>query len=125
VRTRAILAALGAALLSAQAGADPDAEIARLLDFVATSDCRMVRNGKLYAAPEARAHLERKLAWLRDRDRVSSAEDFIERVASRSSLSGRAYAVRCQGRPEQPSGDWLRHELDRLRRARSGSPDAG
>jgi len=77
----------------------------------------MLRNGELHDAAEARAHLERKLAWLRDRGRVSSAEDFIELAASRSSFSGRAYAVRCPGRPEQPSGAWLRAELVRLRAA--------
>jgi hypothetical protein len=77
-----------------------DAEIAGLLDFVAASDCRMVRNGRVHDGGEARDHLARKLAWLRDRGQVSSAEEFIERAASRSSLSGRAYAVRCPDRPE-------------------------
>lgn len=118
MRTLALLAALGAAVfptLSWAADPDPDAEIAALLDFVAASGCEMLRNGTAHRAPEARGHLERKLAVLRERDPIASAEDFIELAASRSSLSGRAYLVRCDGSPEQPSQRWLSSELVRLR----------
>lgn len=80
----------------------------------------MLRNGSEHPPEEARAHLERKLAWLRERGLAGSAEDFIERAASKSSLSGRPYAVRCPDRPEQPSADWLREELRRLREAPGG-----
>lgn len=120
MRTLALLAALGAALfptLSWAADPDSDAEIAALLDFVAASGCEMLRNGTAHGAADARGHLERKLAVLRERDRIASAEDFIELAASRSSLSGRAYAVRCEGSPEQPSQLWLYTELVRLRAA--------
>jgi hypothetical protein len=117
-----MLAALGAALLTtgpapSRADAATDAEIAQLLDFVAASGCEMVRNGTAHSSDEARAHLEKKLAYLRERDRIGSADDFIERAASGSSLSGRPYVVRCAGSPERTSADWLRAELSRLRDA--------
>jgi hypothetical protein len=107
---------VGAALWATPAWASSTAEeIAALLDFVAGSGCEMVRNGSIHDAAEARSHLERKLAYLRDRNRIGSAEDFIELAASRSSLSGRDYTVRCTGESERASGDWLRAELARLR----------
>ena len=39
-------------------------EITHLLDFVARSPCAFIRNGRVYPAAEARAHLERKYAAL-------------------------------------------------------------
>ncbi|CAI8978181.1 DUF5329 domain-containing protein [Pseudomonas sp. IT-347P] len=89
-------------------------EIKALLDFVEHSPCQFVRNGLEYPGPRARAHLQQKLDYLEGKNRVHSAEDFIDLAATESSLSGRAYEVRCQQSVE-PAGTWLKRELRRQR----------
>lgn len=89
-------------------------EIQALLDFVAHSPCTFIRNGKSYDAVLAKKHLEDKLNYLQRRDQVHTAEEFISRAGSQSSLSGEPYRVNCNGR-EQNSADWLTDELKRLR----------
>jgi hypothetical protein len=89
-------------------------EIKGLLDFVEHSECKFVRNGSEYPGPRARAHLEKKLDYLEGKDMVTSAEDFIELAATKSSMSGRAYEVRCPAGVE-PASTWLRRELQRQR----------
>lgn len=90
-------------------------EIDRLISALAESGCEFQRNGRWYGAGRAQSHLQRKLDWLVERDMVASAEQFIERAATRSSVSGRNYEVRCPGRPAEPSATWLRRALDGLR----------
>ena len=51
-----------------------------------------IRNGKVYGASKAAAHLRFKLKWAGDR--VKTAEDFIRLCASKSSLSGEPYRIR-------------------------------
>jgi hypothetical protein len=90
-------------------------EVAQLLDFVGKSDCQFKRNGSWYDAPKARDHLQEKYDYLNKRGQVPNAEAFIERAASQSSLSGKAYQVRCGTGPVMPSASWLTGELKRLR----------
>ncbi|QAY94271.1 hypothetical protein CUN63_26435 [Pseudomonas sp. ACM7] len=59
-------------------------------------------------------HLEKKLNYLVGKNMVSSAEDFIDLAATKSSMSGRAYEVRCP-RGVQPASTWLKTELQRQR----------
>ncbi|MGX0889712.1 ferredoxin-NADP reductase [Pseudomonas sp. ADAK2 TE3594] len=107
---------LTAIMPDAQAQTPPQAtqEINSLLDFVEHSECRFVRNGSEYPGAQARAHLEKKLEYLEERDKVNSAEDFIELAATQSSMSGRAYEVRCPA-GVQPASLWLKTELQRQR----------
>lgn len=86
-------------------------EIDYLLTRLETSDCRFFRNDKWYDAKRARRHLEKKYAWLAKRDLVDSAEQFIERAATKSSRSGEPYLVHCGDTPEMPSAVWLTNEL--------------
>jgi hypothetical protein len=94
-----------------------DTEIRALIAQLGESSCRFQRNGRWYDAAAAQAHLQRKYDWARRRDMEGDAEAFIERAASRSSFSGRAYRVACPGRPEVDAGDWFRLRLDALRAA--------
>ena len=91
-------------------------EINGLIVALGASGCDFQRNGRWYPARKAEEHLRRKYKWLRDHDKVATAEQFIEGAGARSSVSGRAYHVRCPGRPAVDSADWLR---DRLREMRS------
>jgi hypothetical protein len=122
------LAALFPALLAACLFASPACaaalapaarvEIDSLLSRLAVSGCQFKRNGAWHTAAEAQAHLARKLEYLVDRGAVASAEQFIERAATRSSMSGQAYLVKCGADPAVPSSKWLYSELQALRTAR-------
>ena len=87
-------------------------EISHLLNFVENSECRFERNGTTYTSPEAREHIEMKYRHIRDR--VQTAEDFIEYAASKSSMSGTKYSVTCDGLT-QSSASWLLQELNGYR----------
>ena len=90
-------------------------EITYLLNFVEISGCEFYRNGSWYDSVQAEKHMHAKLDYLLARNRVNTAEDFIEQVASKSSLSGRSYEVRCGACPATLSGDWLKSALARYR----------
>lgn len=98
-------------------------EIDALLAALQASPCRFQRNGSWYPAAEARAHLQRKYDYLRKREMAASAEQFIERGASRSSSSGKVYRVACPGQPELDAAAWFAQQLAALRRhAPSAAP---
>ena len=93
-------------------------EIGQLMDALSHSDCRFQRNGSWYGATEARAHLQRKYDYLLKKDKVDTAEQFIERAASQSSISGKAYRIACPGQPEQTASAWFGARLQALRQPR-------
>ncbi|CAN7251579.1 DUF5329 domain-containing protein [Pseudoxanthomonas sp. LjRoot143] len=95
-------------------------EIQGLMDALSTSSCEFQRNGTWHGREEARKHLQRKYDYLLKKNLVDTAEQFIERAASKSSMSGRAYQVRCPGQPAQPAATWFAAKLDALRG--SGAP---
>lgn len=92
-------------------------EIDRLIVALGSSGCEFQRNGRWYPAAEAQAHLRRKYEYLVKRDLVDSPEQFIERAGSQSSMSGKAYAVRCPGKAAVPSSQWLGARLSEIRHA--------
>ncbi len=120
----AVTCGLASLAMSALAGPGQQArqEIAQLMDGLSNSQCEFQRNGKWYGRVDARAHLQRKYDYLLKRDLVDTAEQFIERAASKSSLSGRAYRVRCPGQPEQEAGAWFLARLKSLRGSGAPSP---
>lgn len=91
-----------------------EAEINALLEVVAKSGCDFQRNGSLHASPDAAEHLA--LKYSRGRRYVETTENFIDRLATKSSWSGRSYAVICDG-VETASGPWLHAQLLELRRS--------
>ncbi len=93
-------------------------EIQGLIEALGRSGCAFERNGEWYDGARARTHLGRKYDYLRRRDPNGSAESFIERAASRSSTSGRAYHVRCPGKAVEPASTWFNRQLRDLRAAR-------
>lgn len=111
-----------AATVQAATPAQASREIDGLIAGLATSGCAFERNGDWHTADQARAHLQRKYEYLRKRGLADSAEHFIERGASRSSMSGQPYHVRCPGKPVAEAGDWFRGLLQRLRAAPKVAP---
>lgn len=115
------LAAVAAGLLLATSGVlaapGPQAqrEIAQLISSLDGSQCRFQRNGSWHDGSDARAHLQRKYDYLLKKDMVDSAEQFIERAASQSSMSGKPYRIQCPGQPEQTAAAWFGARLQALR----------
>lgn len=95
------------------------AEIDALFQQLQTSGCEFNRNGSWHSAAEAQAHLLKKLDYLEGKDAVKTTEQFIERGASTSGLSGKPYLVRCGAQPPVESGPWLMAELKALRTRRT------
>jgi hypothetical protein len=58
----------------------------------APAGTQFVRNGTAYGVADAVSHLN--LKYSRAKSRVKTAEDFIQYVASGSSMSGEAYLIR-------------------------------
>jgi hypothetical protein len=97
-------------------------EIDTLLMRLKTSGCQFKRNGTWHSADEAQVHLQRKLDYLLKRGAVATAEQFIERAATKSSVTGQAYLVKCGNKPSVPSAEWLAFQLQVMRAAQADSP---
>jgi hypothetical protein len=89
-----------------------ETEINALLEVVAKSGCDFKRNGTLHASPDAAEHLA--LKYSRGQRYVETTENFIDRLATKSSWTGRSYTVICDG-VETASGTWLHTQLLGLR----------
>jgi hypothetical protein len=103
-------------LLASFAAADVELEVNALINDVAVSGCDFQRNGSIHDSADAADHL--RLKYSRGKRYVDSAEQFIDRLASESSWTGKPYTVICEGN-EQPSGEWLHRRL-REQRAQGG-----
>jgi hypothetical protein len=90
-------------------------EILHLFGYLENSNCEFNRNGSWYSPYEAAKHLTRKYRWLVNKGLINSAEQFIERAASRSSFSGESYLVRCGNSSPIKSSDWFTDELNNFR----------
>jgi hypothetical protein len=109
---------VAAALLpcaSAEPVSPATAEIDYLLKFVGSSACDFNRNGTWYDSKQAEAHLRLKYEYLTAHGGLTTAERFIERVATKSSLSGRPYLLRCGDGKIVTSESWLRSALAHYR----------
>lgn len=93
-------------------------EINLLLERLQSSGCQFNRNGTWYTAPEAKAHLLKKLEYLEKRGSVQSTEQFIDLAASKSSVSGEPYQVMYGNAAPVESKVWL---IEELQAVRSGS----
>ena len=89
-------------------------EIEHLLNFIKGSSCIIDRNGKTYDAAKAISHIEKKYAYFEDE--IKSTEDFIEFSATKSTMSGKYYMVRCGDGEQVKTREWLIQELEDLRR---------
>ena len=91
------------------------AEIDKLMAALESSGCEFNRNGSWYTAKDAKKHLLQKLSYINGRMTLKSTEQFIELGAATSSVSGKAYLVRCAGGPPIESQKWLLLQLKEIR----------
>ena len=89
------------------------AEINQLISAIEHSDCTFIRNSSEHDAKTAASHLRLKLK--RGGKYISDSEGFIDRLASKSSWSGKPYHIQCPSLPKMTSGQWLTEKLIALR----------
>ena len=82
-----------------------DEEIDYLISSVGKSGCTFIRNGRRYSGRDARAHLRSKRRH--NAHLIDSTEEFIEKIASKSSMSGKSYLISCKGEEQQTAGEWF------------------
>lgn len=102
-------------LHAAPVAAPVRSEIDALLSTMQASRCEFSRNGSWFAAPEAKAHLLKKLDYLEGKNAVQTTEQFIELAAASSSTSGQPYLVKCGTAAPVQSRQWLLMQLKLLR----------
>src|SRR5208283_5363217 len=104
-------------LPAARAAAPPMAqiEINHLLGLIEQSGCEFFRNGTWYDAHRAQLHLRAKYDVLVANDQIKTAEDFINKAASNSSVSGYPYQIRCGGGAAMKTSQWFGAALACLR----------
>ena len=96
------------------------ARIERLLVMIGSRrDMRLLRNGTEHDTDTAVSFLRGKLKH--HGSGIKTAEEFIDRLASRSSTTGQLYLVRMSDGRQIPAGDFLRIELARLDKAAAAS----
>lgn len=110
-----LLAAAASAAPAAQAQAQAQREIDGLIAALGDSGCEFERNGRWHSAKTARAHLQKKYDYLHKRGMADTAELFIARGASKSSMSGKPYRVRCPGKAVETARRWFEQRLQTLR----------
>jgi hypothetical protein len=87
-----------------------------LLEVVKSSDVIFIRNGTEYTAKEAYEHLKKKLkaaqkSWFAPPREKWTAQLFIEKVASRSSLTRKPYLIRSKDGKVIEARVWLLEKL--------------
>lgn len=91
-----------------------EAEIEYLMTEIGESGCTFIRNGKRHDAEDAEAHIRMK--YKNAFRHAKTAEMFIERLATKSSMSRKPYLMDCPGEEVMPSGDWLNAKLAEYRK---------
>jgi hypothetical protein len=91
-------------------------EINHLLGLIEQSGCEFFRNGTWYDAQRAQVHLRAKYDALAANNQIKSADDFIEKAASKSSMSGQPYQIRCGDGAVMSTNQWFNEALARYRR---------
>ena len=104
-------------ILTMSAGAVPPAHeqsrIERLIRFVeAQKDMKFIRNGSEYSCSDAGRFLRGKLESMGGE--VTTAREFIERIATKSSMSGKPYHVKFADGRLMPAAQFLGEELKRI-----------
>jgi hypothetical protein len=90
-------------------------EIDHLLTAVGESGCVFIRNGAHHNAEKAEEHLRMK--YDRGRRYATSAEMFIDRLASKSSITRKLYMMECPDVEAEPAGEWFMRRLEEFRAA--------
>ncbi len=89
-------------------------KINKLILFIEKSNAVFIRNGSEYEAKEAAEHL--KMKRKKAGNKVKTAKDFIDLIASKSYMSGEAYKMKFSNGSIINTRDMLYNELRKLER---------
>lgn len=93
-------------------------KIEMLISRVEASGGIFVRNGSEHSATAAGAHM--RLKYSRAGSLIKTAEQFIEYVATKSSITGRPYLIKFPDGREYKSAVWLRARLAEIEQENAG-----
>jgi hypothetical protein len=110
---RSIAAFVLTAIATLAVAQDVDVEVEYLLTAVGSSNCVFVRNGTRHSAANAESHLRMKYG--KTRRYIDNADEFITKLASESSWTGKPYMLDCPEEAEQATGKWLFERLSEYR----------
>ena len=85
---------------------------ALILSVESAKGAVFIRNGQEYDAATAAKHLRSKRRWAGKK--ITTAEQFIDKLATGSSQTGKPYVIRFKDGKELKSADFLNAELKRL-----------
>ena len=108
-----LLVVLALAGHAAALSASEQRKIEALLQHVESlTEAVFIRNNQAYPAKTAAQFLRGK--WRATLEDITTAQDFIAKVASVSSTTGQPYRIRFPDGHELPSGEYLRTQLQKL-----------
>ena len=88
-------------------------KVDRLLEFIRSlKDATFIRNGSEHNCEDAAKHLQAK--WEKHQSKISTAEEFIESLASASGMTGEPYKIRFADGTTVTTKEVLMQELKRL-----------
>lgn len=83
-----------------------------LLNELVKSNAVFIRNGEEFSGQEAKAHMEKKLSYAGNK--IQTADQFIEKIATKSSITGNLYYVKLTDGTIMESSKWLKQKLNDL-----------
>jgi hypothetical protein len=86
-----------------------------LIKTVEKSDLKFVRNGDEHTAKEAAEHMRRKYDHFKKE--IKTPEDFVNKCASKSELSGKPYTVKKPDGSTEKCDVWMRSLLEQRQKA--------
>ena len=99
-------------LISQNSAISEKEKIQYLLNELEKSNLTFIRNGDEYSAKEARDHMQKKLDYAGNR--ITTVDQFITMIATKSSLSGKVYYVKYSDGKKIESATYLRELLQKL-----------
>ena len=90
-----------------------------LIGEIEQLDGVFIRNGNEHSPAAAAAHIRMKMkkameSWFAPNQEQWTAEMFIEKIASRSSISGKPYKIKIKTGEIVEAGDWLYERLKKF-----------
>lgn len=99
--------------LAAGARLNETQKIEKLIDTIASLEgATFIRNGDSHPASEAADHLRTKWKWAGDR--ITTAEQFIDQLATKSSQSGEPYTIKLSDGSVVEAGTYLHEQFNAL-----------
>ena len=115
IKALGLLLAFAGSAIAQTPSAKTTQEVGQLFAALKQSNCEFSRNGSWYSAEKASEHLQRKYDYLLKKRLVTTTESFIDLAATKSSISGKPYQVRCGKTAPISSNSWFKSQLNTVR----------